>query len=317
MSTYRIILEPYKTIKSRYHCPQCNARERTFTRYIDTETGEYIAEFVGKCGRENKCGYHYPPKKYFQEHPNTLPKQSITQQPEIIKKPISIIPKGIFIKSLEDYDKNNFITALVRLFSTKLTEQLISKYFIGTSNYWNGATVFWLIDINGNVRTGKAMLYNSETVKRVKDHCSKINWIHSIEKLQNFNLMQCFFGEHLLNNNTDPVAIVESEKTAIICSVYFPKMIWLACGSINNLNAEKCTVLKGRKVILYPDANAFKLWEIKAKDLGFGISILLEINTSIEEKNKGYDLADYLLRNRDKVYDWALNQYNYPCFWDY
>lgn len=316
MSPYRLILEPYKTMKSRYHCPQCNAREKTFTRYIDTETGEYIAEFVGKCGRENKCGYHYPPKKYFQEHPNSLPIQSKKQQTEIIKKPISIIPKGIFIKSLKDYDNNNFITALVRLFSTKITEELISKYYIGTSNYWDGATAFWLIDINGNVRTGKIMLYNSETIKRVKDPYSKINWIHAMEGLPNFNLKQCLFGEHLLNSNTHPVAIVESEKTAIICSVYFPKMIWLACGSINNLNAEKCSVLKGRKVILYPDTNAFKKWEIKAKELGFEISSLLEINTSIEEKNKGYDLADYLLRNVDKVYGWALNEYDYPCFWD-
>ena len=35
-------------------------------------------------------------------------------------------------------------------------------------------------------------------------------------------LKQCFFGEHLLREKTMPVAIVESEKTAIISSVYLP-----------------------------------------------------------------------------------------------
>ena len=137
-SGFKYTLEPYKGSSSRFMCPSCHKRG-SFTHYIDGETGERLNSIVGICNREINCGYHYPPKKYFQEHPNSLPIQSKKQQTEIIKKPISIIPKGIFIKSLKDYDNNNFITALVRLFSTKITEELISKYYIGTSNYWDGA----------------------------------------------------------------------------------------------------------------------------------------------------------------------------------
>ena len=48
------------------------------------------------------------------------------------------------------------------------------------------------------------------------------------------------------------MAIVESE-TVIIASVYLPGRIWLAAGSLTNLNPEICGVLKGRRVTLYPD----------------------------------------------------------------
>ncbi len=47
------------------------------------------------------------------------------------------------------------------------------------------------------------------------------NWIHTIHYKKGFNLTQCLFGEHLLAEDlTSPVAIVESEKTAV--SLPFP-----------------------------------------------------------------------------------------------
>ena len=43
MKNYRFTLEKYRGIKSRYTCPQCG-RKYVFTRYIDTETNQYIAD---------------------------------------------------------------------------------------------------------------------------------------------------------------------------------------------------------------------------------------------------------------------------------
>ena len=40
---YRYTLEKYRGIKSRYTCPQCG-RKYVFTRYIDTETNQYISD---------------------------------------------------------------------------------------------------------------------------------------------------------------------------------------------------------------------------------------------------------------------------------
>jgi len=115
-----------------------------------------------------------------------------------------------------------------------------------------------------------------------------------------FELKQCFFGEHLLQDKQKPVAITESEKTAVISSVYFPQFIWLAAGSLTNLNAEKCSILKGRTVILFPDLKGFEKWSNKAKELShlasFNVSDLLERKATEAEKEQGFDLADYLIK---------------------
>ena len=68
MNTYKYQLERYRGRGTRYSCPQCG-RKYCFTRYIDTESNQYINERVGKCNRLDKCGYHYTPKLYFTDNP--------------------------------------------------------------------------------------------------------------------------------------------------------------------------------------------------------------------------------------------------------
>jgi hypothetical protein len=53
----------------------------------------------------------------------------------------------------------------------------------------------------------------------------------------------------LSEDRTKTVAIIESEKTAIIASVYLPQFIWFAIGSIGNLQHYRCEALRGRKVV--------------------------------------------------------------------
>src|SRR5690606_34441643 len=133
-------------------------------------------------------------------------------------------------------------------------------YQIGTSKHWRGAVAFWQIDELNEVRTGKIMLYNEFTGKRIKEPFNHITWAHRALKLDVFNLKQCLFGLPLIKESNKPIAIVESEKTAIISSLYLPQLTWLACGGIGNLNKEVCAPLNGRKVILYPDLSAFDKW---------------------------------------------------------
>jgi hypothetical protein len=147
------------------------------------------------------------------------------------------------------------------------------------------------------------MLYNPLTGKRVKDENSKIYWMHKAVGKSDFELQQCLFGEHLLIGNNKQAAIVESEKTAIIASVYFPQFIWLATGGLSNLTDEKCINLKGRSVTLFPDLNGFEKWNLKRKELSlkiprtcFKISKLLEKNATEKEREDGRDIADYLIK---------------------
>ena len=339
---HRYILEPYKGMNTRYHCPSCQQREKTFSLYIDTETGEHIHPTVGRCNRESNCGHHYTPSNYFQDNnisfdtpkPKAYKTLPITPQ----TKPISFIPEEKFKASLKGYESNHFVCYLIDLFGLEVTNGLVGKYFIGTSKHWNSASVFWQIDAKGKIRTGKIMLYSPTTGKRVKEPFNHITWAHTRLCQPDFELEQCFFGEHLLREKSMPVAIVESEKTAIIASVYLPEFIWLAAGSSDGLNALKCSILKGRNVTLFPDLNTFDKWKRKAEEFShiatFQVSDLLERKASENERRNGLDIADYLEPFSLKEYlkgelpDSAyikhlriengrlLNEMDYPADWD-
>ena len=309
-TAHKYILEPYKGMNTRYRCPSCQHKDKTYSLYIDTETGEYIHLTVGRCNRESNCGYHHTPRQYFQD--NNIPfdtPQFKAYKPLPVKpqpKPISSIPSEKLKASLKAYVSNHFVTYLIDLFGAEVTNDLVEKYFIGTSKHWDGASVFWQIDSQGKVRTGKIMLYSPSTGKRVKEPFSHISWVHTRLYQPDFELEQCFFGEHLLGEKPMPVAIVESEKTAIIASAYLPEFIWLAAGSSDGLNASKCSVLKGRNVTLFPDLNAFDKWKRKAEEFSqignFQVSDLLEKKATEMEKRKGLDITDYLER-------FSLNEY--------
>jgi len=302
MTTNRYQLEIYTGRSSRYICPACRDSRRTFARYVNTETGEQISQMVGRCNRQDKCGYHLKPQKYFNEHPtvkdNLRPRCSTPHIPQVQKK-TSVVEPNVFMASLKSYESNNFTKYLLKLFGAEITNQLISKYFIGTSKLWNGATVFWQIDISGKIRDGKIMLYDPELGKRIQAPFNHITWVHSALKMSDFTINQCLFGEHLLKDSTKPIAVVESEKTAIIASVYFPQFIWVAAGGKQGLTKERCLVLKGRKVILFPDLGCFEKWSLRAKEFSyladFIVSDLLEKKATENEKTDGLDLADYLV----------------------
>jgi hypothetical protein len=151
------------------------------------------------------------------------------------------------------------------------------------------------------VRAGKVMLYDPQTGKRVKVPFNHVTWVHAIRRLPGYQLRQCNFGEHLLKEDpTKIVAIVESEKTAVIASIYLPEFVWLACGSRTGLTEERFKVLKGRKVVLFPDLGAYERWCQKARELShlarMEVSDLLERKATEMERASGWDLADYLLR---------------------
>lgn len=264
---------------------------------------------TGLIGHNKKCEssrFATNKKDLYELHPTE--KMLTNVNLSTIHNAVSLIPVEVFKQSLKHHQTNNFIQFLSKHFGSEITSGLISRYFIGTSKHWSGATVFWQIDSTGKIRTGKIMLYNPNTGKRSKEQHQTPAWVHKALNLHEFSLQQCFFGEHLLQNNTKPVAICESEKTAIIASVYLPQFVWIAAGSKTGLNETKCKVLTGRNVVLFPDISkpkenqktAFELWTNKAKEFAhltrFTVSDLLERKAIGSEKEQGLDLADYLLR---------------------
>ena len=231
-----------------------------------------------------------------------LPTKKITK---ITKTNYNRVNNQILIKSRNKLNENNLYTFLVSIFGHLKAKELADKYYLGTAKHWKGATVFWQIDQRKQIRTGKIMLYNAISGKRIKQPFNHIAWVHKVLKIEDFNLEQCFFGEHLITKFKQ-IAIVESEKTAIIASGYLPQYIWLAVGSLNNLSANRCKVLEGKTVTLYPDLNAYDKWSEKAKqieqklNIKFIISDLLEQKATNEDKQQGLDLADFLIKHNYK-----------------
>lgn len=333
---HRFVLEPYKGRRSRHTCPGCNKRYQ-LTRYIDTETGQHIAPHVGKCNRLNKCGYHYKPRQYFRDNPqlndrdnwkeSEAYKMTYTPPTPPAPPPIDYIPRELAIKSLTAFSKNNFLRYLSKLFNEDKARELAERYKLGTSKHWRNAgglaVVFWQIDRAGNIRQAKVMPYDPESGKRIKEpdglevfRKGKYQAQPEDQKpgayfagkrlLKNYdaNLVQCFFGEHLLTARPSaPVAIVESEKTAVIMAGYNPKPIWIATGGANGAGwtePEVFKVLEGRRVVLYPDLGMTHEWEEKAKILNTvcraSVSTLLEDNAPQEDRREGYDIADYFIK---------------------
>ncbi len=297
MDSYRFILEKYSGQKSRFTCPSCK-KPKQFTKYVDTSTGAFLGDDIGRCNRSAKCGYHLTPAQ------SGIVKSvdGVSSPPMPIQDlaPISYIDQKLVASSLGGYNENVLVKFLNTLFKPDEVLSAIKSYKIGTSlSFYGGTTVFWQIDRRGRIRTGKLIKYN-DAGHRVKG-CT--NWVHSTLKLKNYNLKQCFFGEHLLNAAPEKkVAIVESEKTAIIASLFIPDMVWLASGGVEGLNAEKVKLLSGHTVILFPDASEngviYEKWERKAEQFGFDISDLLERKTSDAQKAQGFDICDFFVQQR-------------------
>lgn len=333
-----LTLEKYSGSGSRHTCPACG-RAKQFTLYIDAETGRYLANDVGRCNRESSCGYHYTPKEYFADNPGAISvskmsvfkrvsKQDSNHKTRLergyegrfqTKKP-DCIDIDHLLQTLTDYDQNSFVQFLLKLFPYDDPSDLIQtvkEYCIGTKD---GFTVFPTISKIGKICKAKLIKFDPATGKRIKDGYS-ISSLESILKREgklkkDFETdKDVFFGEHLSRKYAAlPIAIVESEKSAVIgsiCQGVFPDMVWLAAGSKQWLKANRLERLgRDRKIFLYPDADGFDKWQGIASDaskvgLTVKVSNLIEKRATSEAKAKQVDLADYLINEQQKRNDAA------------
>ena len=320
MSEHRFHLEKYRP-GNRYECPNCG-RKRCFSRYVD-EQGEIIfPEHVGRCDHESSCGYHYSPKDYFRDNPDKRPEREshkgfqrdhrreiallAIKKSQQDDKP-SFIDNSVVESSLCHYDTNPLFIYLARAIGHEETAELFARYRVGTSKEWGGSCVFWQTDIEGHVRSGKIMRYDPKTGHRIKGETDRVTWVHALLHLHDFRLRQYFFGEHLLAQHPNkPVAIVESEKTALIAARFIKDLLWIATGGLHGcLNEQAVSVLKGRRVTLFPDLGAEDVWRKKLSLFtsvcqSVTMSDILQRNATEEQRRRGLDLADFLLMEESK-----------------
>ena len=168
------------------------------------------------------------------------------------------------------------------------------------TGYLKDAVLFPYIDYNNDFITAKIVQYNSITGKRNKDlHANNFHSYKPIKNQLGFDIEKkiekkytCFFGEHLVPNNNKPVVIVEAEKTAIILSMLFEDIVFIATGGAANLKNKDYSFLLNRDVYLYPDSGV-KSWAEIGKKRNWFVSEILEA----PEVKKGDDVVDYLEAN--------------------
>lgn len=271
------------------------------------------------------------------ELPNNWKPQRKTVIPQPTPEPL-FFDFDTFKQTLqpERYEKNTFIQNLFYRvqfpFEVNEVTKVVQLYRLGTvaNGYRAGANTFPFIDIKDNVRAIQVKQFDDS------NHTTGTDFLHSIiEKHHTQNNkplpewleayikqgkpISCLFGENLLSKYpNNPVALVEAPKTAIYGTLYFglpetsESLIWLAVYNKSSFSFDKLKVLQGRFVYVFPDlskdGNTFKEWETKAKDYEsclhgtrFIFSDLLEKYATPEQKEKGADIADVLIKQ-----DWRL-----------
>jgi hypothetical protein len=223
-------------------------------------------------------------------------------------RPVNYLPLDLVEQSRRQLAANHLWVFFAGQIGEAAANAIFEKYRVGTSKHWQGATAFWQIDDKGNARQCKVMLYKPDTGRRVKQDGQTYIAFMGKKILGNPDavLQQCLFGSHLLPlYPLAPVAIVESEKTAMYCAHFRPDLVWLATGGKQGCKwTEKAVFepLRGRAVVLFPDLMATKDWQDKARRIGEMIPCKIHVSTDLEaratdaEKAAGLDLMDYHLQ---------------------
>lgn len=253
--------------------------------YVDDETSVKATEKPHNRFSPPK-GITYPPRE-----------ESAAERTEMGEIPLPYVERSMRYRGrLYDF--------LFQFVGTADLESLWQYFGVGATR--DGAEVFWSFDVNGHCRYGKVMGYKTDGHR---DHSEKgITAIHfqiirdmrakglwTVESTPSFS--PTLFGAHQLEDYPKhDVAIVESEKSALIATLRFPQLLWCAVGGEHNLNARMIAPCKGRRLFLFPDVDAAEKWKTKAQELkrqGFDVRVC-EWWKGIDAGAKA-DIADIIL----------------------
>ena len=293
---YKYKLQPYSGRNSRYTCPRCK-KPYEFILYVDAETNQPLAAHVGMCNRKDKCGYHYTPSDYFCDNGEIREIEIVPSRPPVTEH-FDTINFGYVGNLFTDYVEFwcNHRLHLATLFGYDRVSQMNKVYMIGVHN--NRMSIFWQMDKDGKVRTGKMIQYDPIT----GHNTGQFNWIHKSLGKPDFILKQCLYGEHLLRKiePTRTIVLVESYKNAHFVRCLTSFYVVLSTDCKGGFTAERCKPLKGYNVIVLPDCGAFDDWARKAYYISREVGCTMRMSTFLEErateaqKDDGYDIADWI-----------------------
>ena len=294
------IFNQYNIEKTKYNlCPKCSHKRNGKNRnqrclMTDWETALATCQHCGIVLQLHKYKNSYCTLKYSFIESKKANKLGTYHSEKFFNK--------VYNKYLNQ--DNYFSKYLLNYFSKNLIKEAEKKLMIfSTSDFYDRSICYPYINEFKKVTGIKIMPYDKNG-KRKKGNKGNgiVNWIHRINKIDNWVNSFCLFGlGQIVNNKASVVHIVESEKTAFVMTIVKPEYLWLATGGLRMLNKEKLIPLKTYKIVLHPDkGSAFIVWNNLIKELkcfDIIVSRITEDNPYIPDKG---DLADYyLIKNND------------------
>ena len=297
----RAMFKSISKLSSRYNEAENN---RKFNNALHTNNKVGIASFIYMCRQygidtnrfyiKDTVDYAQPIATPVNHHQRGVPSVAV--------------PKDYVVRSLDRNLHSDFISFLKLLVvDVDRIVDMVNAYQLGVTK--GGHAIYWYIDKEGIARMGKVMAYKPDghrnkfvTPLSIPNELSKRGELYA-----DYAIKQTLFGEHLLNLSTSKgktIGIVESEKSAVICSLCIPHLLWMATGSKGNLQEERLCAIKERDSILFPDTDrdgeAYRQWlnrskELNAKGWHLHVSDYLERVATIEQRLAKIDIADLLI----------------------
>ena len=192
--------------------------------------------------------------------------------------------------------KSSFIRCMTHVFGIETTMKIIEDYRLGAYYAFNRHedVMFPSIDINGRLRDVKVQAYDCDDRSKQFFHSSmKGYWLGPVMCKERIFNRNCLFGEHLLPRRPkDTVMLVESPKNACVGAAEYPQYVWVATGNKNMLKREVLEVLRDRRVVVFPDADAVGEWNEKLEGMKDIALFLVMQSPGIDGKS---DIADWII----------------------
>lgn len=173
------------------------------------------------------------------------------------------------IKRLQG-QRNTFVDFLHTLFDdSPKVDAGVERYCIGGDSMCR--TIFPNIDQEGRCVGGAVIPYLPNGHRDKTKGASNIHYeLRRKDKTLPPQADQVLFGSHLLRlYPSASVGVVESQKSAVILSITYPEVVWLATAGLTNFNERLLAPIYDRNVVCYPDVNGVQEWTQRAKDLPF------------------------------------------------
>ena len=299
----RAMFKSISKLSSRYNEAENN---RKFTNALHTNNKVGIASFIYMCRQ-----YGIDTNRFYikDDVDCAQPIATVVNHQQRRVTPVAV-QREYVDRSLDRNLRSDFVSFLKLMVADvdKIVD-IVNAYQLGVTK--DAHIIYWYIDKEGIARMGKVMAYKPD------GHRNKFYTPLSIPKelskrgelSADYAIKKTLFGEHLLSlpANTDKtIGIVESEKSAVICSLCVPDLLWMATGSKGNLQEERLSAIKERLAILFPDTDTdgktYSEWQGRASELnakGWHLQACdyLERVATAEQRKAKIDIADLLIED--------------------